>query len=90
MEYEDMFFSQLYNWVKNAANVKHDCSIYYNNEKIFSCKDYNTAEKHIKRIYGSLSSKSLNIDEYKNAIMSTPEKSSCWKNFRNNFKIRVE
>lgn len=78
------FFQQFNNWMRKAVNPKHHCSVYYENERIFSCKNYTEAEQHIKRMY-NIARKQDSMQEYDNK-----ENANCWKKFRNRFKIAVD
>jgi hypothetical protein len=81
---------RLQNWVRDAAQLKHNCIVYYRNEKIFACRGSLQAEEHIKRMYDTVSQIKKECDQEHILKSLHPEETSCWKKFRNSFKIANE
>lgn len=83
-------FYLLHNWVCTVIKCKNNCSVYYKNEKIFSCKNCEIAEKHIKRIYDSVSHRLFSSDYSHNLNSVSSEEKNDWRKFRNSFKVDNE
>lgn len=72
--------SKIVQWIRPVVDLKPQCSLYFKNEKIRSCKNSDEAEHHIKQIYNTVSLKSPN-----NPVDF--QKKQDWSNFRENFKV---
>lgn len=81
------FFQQFNIWMRKAVNPKYHCNVYYENERIFSCKNYTEAEQHIKRMYTIAGKQESLLEQASNDNYA---ESNCWKKFRNRFKIAVD
>ena len=83
-------FQQFNFWMRKAVTPKYHCNVYFENERIFSCKNYNKAEQHIKRMYNLTGKKEEMLEQANQSFQENQEELSCWKKFRNRFKIAVD
>jgi hypothetical protein len=77
-----LLLTQISQWVKSVVQMKPQCSLYYKNEKIRSCKNLQEAEQHIKQIYNTVSQKVST-----NQIQVQIDNPKTWNKFRNSFKV---
>lgn len=84
------FFQQFNVWMRKAVSPKYHCNVYYENERIFSCKNHSEAEEHIKRMYNLAGKKESLLEQAHERISENKEDNNCWKKFRNRFKIAVD